>query len=71
MPRLQNFARLHGVTYKTVIIIVTVIITSILILEDGTDRLSRNVGEEQSTLCNMPEDRRALDFVCYDALEDG
>jgi hypothetical protein len=29
-----------------------------LTLEDGTDSLSRNVGNYQSTLCNIPEGRR-------------
>jgi hypothetical protein len=30
-----------------------------LIIEDGSDRVSRNVGKNyQSTLCNIPEERR-------------
>ena len=32
---------------------------SILTLEDGTDRSFVNVGEYQSTLCNIPEERRS------------
>jgi hypothetical protein len=34
-----------------------------LTFEDGTDRLSRNVGNYQSTLRNTPEERRPYIFV--------
>jgi hypothetical protein len=30
------------------------------LLEDGTDRLSHNIGNYQSTLCNIPEDLRSV-----------
>jgi hypothetical protein len=33
--------------------------------EDGTDRLSRNsVTYYQSTLCNIPEERRSHEYCC-------
>ena len=36
-----------------------------LTLEDGTDRSSRNVAKYQSTLCNIPEERRSYPtFFC-------
>jgi hypothetical protein len=31
-----------------------------LTLEDGTNRLSRNIGNYQSALLNIPEERRTL-----------
>jgi hypothetical protein len=34
-------------------------------LQDGTDRLSRNVGKYQSTLRNIPEEQRSQKLSCF------
>jgi hypothetical protein len=38
---------------------------SVLALKDGTDRLSRNVSNYQSTLRNIPKDRRSYFLMQY------
>ena len=39
--------------------------------EDGTDMLSRNVGNYQCRLCNIPEERRPHRLMCWNMLDVG
>jgi hypothetical protein len=44
---------------------------SSLILEDGTDTLSQNVGNYQSTLRNIPEEQRRQEYIDLASWGDG